>query len=59
MQLISYISKNGNVGDDLNDWLWPKIFGEKFQSAKEDTAFFGIGSILIKGSEYMERSWLF
>ena len=56
MQLISYISKSGNVGDDLNDWLWLKIFGEKFINARKDTAFFGIGSILIKDSEFIERA---
>lgn len=59
MQLISYISKSGNVGDDLNDWLWPKVFGEKFLTARQDTAFFGIGSILIKDSHFVERAHQF
>lgn len=56
MHLISYNSKSGNVGDDLNDWLWPKIFEEKFTTAKLDTAFFGIGSILIKDSQFVKEA---
>jgi succinoglycan biosynthesis protein ExoV len=56
MKLISYKDKKGNFGDDLNDWLWPKIFGEKFFTKNDEIAFFGIGSILISGSNYMEEA---
>ncbi len=34
-----------NVGDDLNNWLWPRLFGAEF-NPKADTLFIGIGSIL-------------
>lgn len=56
MHLISYNSKNGNVGDDLNDWLWPKIFGEQFLTNQPDTAFLGIGSILIRDSDFVKQA---
>lgn len=42
MSLIYYKSKKGNFGDDLNPWLWPKIF----KPFRENVAFLGIGSIL-------------
>ena len=56
MHLISYNSKSGNVGDDLNGWLWPKIFGDQFFSKQTDTAFFGIGSILIRDSDFVKEA---
>lgn len=56
MKLISYESKSGNFGDDLNKWMWPKIFGEDFFNKDEDTAFLGIGSILISESDYIEEA---
>ncbi len=43
MKYIYYKSEKGNFGDDLNEWLWPKLFGS-FQ--KSDLNFIGIGSIL-------------
>ena len=55
MKLISYKDKNGNIGDDLNTWLWPKIFGSDFFKDKKN-AFLGIGSILIADSDYIEKS---
>lgn len=45
MQYIYFKDPNGNFGDDLNGWLWPKIFGEADLSSC-DTSFLGIGSIL-------------
>ncbi len=44
MNLVYFESDIGNFGDDLNPWLWEKIFGSfnKYQ----DLDFIGIGSIL-------------
>lgn len=44
MNLFYYKSKNGNVGDDLNAWLWPRIFGDL--KDYRDITLVGIGSIL-------------
>ena len=49
MELIYYKSPKGNVGDDLNPWLWPKIFGDK--NHFESVNFIGIGSILDRALE--------
>lgn len=48
MQYIYYKDAKGNFGDDLNAWLWPKLFGA--HNEKDDEAFVGIGSILCKDS---------
>jgi succinoglycan biosynthesis protein ExoV len=45
MKLIYFHSKHGNFGDDLNAWLWPKLFPTILQG-DESTGFIGIGSIL-------------
>jgi succinoglycan biosynthesis protein ExoV len=45
MILKYYKSKNGNFGDDLNPWLWRKIF-PKFDVERNDLEFYGIGTIL-------------
>ena len=50
MELFYYHHVNGNVGDDLNPWLWPKVFGpDFFQPGPQEHVFFGIGSILTSG----------
>ncbi len=45
MKLYHWQSPHGNVGDDLNTWLWPKVFGEGVFDTTMPR-FFGIGSIL-------------
>ncbi|HEU4554234.1 MAG TPA: polysaccharide pyruvyl transferase family protein [Chitinophaga sp.] len=47
MNYIYYKDPKGNFGDDLNGWLWPKLFGEE---KPDNDAFIGIGSILFNGS---------
>lgn len=55
MELLYFKSEKGNFGDDLNDWLWPKMID--FHRIKEVDYFVGIGSLLdqdnslFKGSE--------
>jgi succinoglycan biosynthesis protein ExoV len=44
---IYYKDPKGNFGDDLNGWLWPRLFGEE---KPDNDAFIGIGSILYNGS---------
>jgi len=44
---IYYKDPKGNFGDDLNGWLWPKLFGAE---EPDNDAFVGIGSILYNGS---------
>ncbi|HWV70054.1 polysaccharide pyruvyl transferase family protein [Chitinophaga sp.] len=48
MNYVYYKDPKGNFGDDLNGWLWPKLFGEG--SCNDPEVFLGIGSILFDGS---------
>jgi hypothetical protein len=53
MKLLYFKSAKGNFGDDLNPWLWPKIFaGTKLP---EDTYLIGIGSILHTGNNSIKE----
>lgn len=45
MKLFYFISAEGNVGDDLNPWLWPKIF-QQFLNEDDQHLLLGIGTIL-------------
>lgn len=45
MEYFYYKSPKGNFGDDLNPWLWNKIWGN-VDDKLENTYFLGIGSIL-------------
>ncbi|TNJ43181.1 polysaccharide pyruvyl transferase family protein [Tamlana fucoidanivorans] len=56
MQLVYYKSKSGNFGDDLNIWMWPQIFGSDFLQEHQEIAFFGIGSILMEDSVFIEQA---
>src|SRR5690606_20378792 len=44
MRNIYFKSEIGNFGDDLNGWLWPRLF-KGFEKG-DDISFIGIGSIL-------------
>jgi len=46
MKLVYCPIKGGNFGDDLNQWLWPKVFHGYPWPNEESTAFVGIGTIL-------------
>ncbi|MEX1198520.1 MAG: polysaccharide pyruvyl transferase family protein [Pseudohongiellaceae bacterium] len=58
MKVIYYQDPRGNFGDELNRWLWPKVFGDaitgfghhgketRAEYATEDLLFYGIGTIL-------------
>lgn len=48
MNYVYYKDPKGNFGDDLNGWLWPKLFG--MGKEKDPDVFLGIGSILFDGS---------
>ena len=45
MALFYYRAPAGNFGDDLNEWLWPRLIPEALH-AGADVQFVGIGSIL-------------
>jgi succinoglycan biosynthesis protein ExoV len=45
VRLYHWESPEGNVGDDLNLWMWPRLLGDVFDDAS-DTVFVGIGSVL-------------
>lgn len=45
MKIFAWHAPHGNVGDDLNHWLWPRVF-EAGKAAPADATFIGIGSIL-------------
>ena len=45
MKLQYYRDSLGNVGDDLNPWLWPRLL-PGFFDGRDDVIFIGIGTIL-------------
>ncbi|HWV70999.1 MAG TPA: polysaccharide pyruvyl transferase family protein [Pseudosphingobacterium sp.] len=53
MKYIYYKSHQGNFGDDLNPWLWPKIFGEIETNAEIN--FLGIGSVLHQDNKLLQE----
>lgn len=44
MKIYAYQSPHGNLGDDLNHWLWPRVLSADF--LKRQAVFMGIGSVL-------------
>ena len=48
MSIFYYKTKVGNIGDDLNAWLWPQLIN---QQVTDNYPFVGIGSILTKSME--------
>lgn len=58
MKVIYFQDPQGNFGDELNRWLWPRIFGEavtgfghhgketSLENNAEELLFYGIGTIL-------------
>ncbi|MBD2231995.1 polysaccharide pyruvyl transferase family protein [Phormidium tenue] len=45
MKLYYFKKKEGNFGDDLNDWLWRQFFPNTFDE-DDSVVFFGIGTII-------------
>jgi len=46
MKLWYFRDKQPNFGDELNHYVWPRVFGSGFFDSNEQTLFLGIGSIL-------------
>lgn len=54
-----YKAPRGNVGDDLNTWLWPKVFPELMFEQDNNEVFIGIGSILDSRWENFDKKYVF
>lgn len=54
MKYLYFKSDKGNFGDDLNPWLWPKIFNSKL-GEYDESYFLGIGSILHAQNKDLNR----
>ncbi len=46
MRIYTWQGPEGNVGDALNAWMWPKVFGCQHFTSRSRDQFIGIGSIL-------------
>lgn len=46
MRLYYYRDPLGNFGDDLNPWIWERVFPGAFRAEDSDDLFIGIGTIL-------------
>lgn len=46
MKLYYFSDPQGNFGDDLNPWLWPKLIPELSQPTDDDSWLVGIGTLL-------------
>lgn len=44
MKIYSYRAPQGNLGDDLNHWLWPRVLQSDF--LQRPGVFMGIGSVI-------------
>jgi succinoglycan biosynthesis protein ExoV len=55
LRYIYYKDPAGNFGDDLNDWLWPIIFGRGSQH-DDNKLFYGIGTILSKSTKLVDTN---
>jgi len=44
MKIYAYRAPKGNLGDDLNHWLWPRVLRSDF--LKQSGVFMGIGSVI-------------
>lgn len=46
MKLYFFKDDEGNFGDDLNPWLWPRLLGADFFDDDANELFVGIGTLL-------------
>lgn len=53
MKIVYYKGEKPNFGDELNIWLWPRLFPEFFDEDETDL-FLGIGSII--GKNYADNT---
>jgi len=58
LKLYFYRGVRPNFGDELNWWMWPKIFGNVFDESQE-SLFLGIGSILFSSHPQAPRKIVF
>jgi len=46
MQLYKHQCPKPNIGDELNDWFWLEVFGEKIENVRKNELLVGIGTVL-------------
>jgi len=56
MKLLYFSADIGNLGDDLNPWLWPRVLGDELFDDSQSTCFLGIGSILNPASKLFKEA---
>lgn len=59
VKIYYWRAAEGNVGDDLNLWLWPRVFRAGFFDEDDATRFVGIGSVLDRRHETAARRIVF
>lgn len=59
MKYYWYRDQTGNFGDDLNPWLWPRVFGNTLDAVPDSVVFVGMGSILGVSIPKAERTVVF
>ncbi len=52
--LYYYKTDVGNIGDDLNEWLWPDLLD--LNNVKKDIKLIGVGSIITSALEILMYS---
>ena len=58
MKLYYYRDRNGNFGDDLNPWLWPKLLPPGTLDDDPSSVFVGIGTILGRSLPVEPIKWV-
>lgn len=58
MKIGYFKCDSGNVGDDLNIWLWPKLLSDIQFTEKSDNVLVGIGSVLDSRFDKYQQKFL-
>jgi len=58
LKLYYYRDRQGNFGDDLNVWLWPRLLPAGTLDDDPDSLFVGIGTVLGRGVPAAPIKWV-